>query len=107
MTSCRFPPGKTGGLIEAEVVRNTIREDGSGFRRVKPAASLKPVPKLRSLENARPEFPPGKTGGLIEAWLRLSRQQAASCFRRVKPAASLKPRRRGSPLRLLNAVSAG
>ena len=36
-----FPPGKSGGLIEASVSGNQTMASGTGFRRVNPAASLK------------------------------------------------------------------
>ena len=63
----RFPPGKSGGLIEA------ISADAG----VSPPSG---------------EFPPGKSGGLIEASAlpARSRPPVTLGFRRVNPAASLK-----------------
>ena len=86
----RFPPGKSGGLIEAgpmvddleadcmsfrrvnpaaslkQDLAGAVAADAVGFRRVNPAASLKQVdPGGCSLESGM--FPPGKSGGLIEA----------------------------------------
>ena len=62
-----FPPGKSGGLIEASV----------------------PI-EIETVSVA--EFPPGKSGGLIEASSSPPcRSRARSSFRRVNPAASLKP----------------
>ena len=64
----KFPPGKSGGLIEARSGDDSTSPD-------------------------RAEFPPGKSGGLIEA--KTSPQFSLSLwnprFRRVNPAASLKP----------------
>ena len=59
-----FPLGKTGGLIEAATSRAQPAR-GTCFRWVKPAASLKPCPRVYTV---RPTL----------------------CFRWVKPAASLK-----------------
>ena len=64
----RFPPGKSGGLIEARTATRASRSAIKCFRRVNPAASLKP------------------------ACVRLSSRGADCCFRRVNPAASLKHR---------------
>ena len=88
-----FPPGKSGGLIEArpawaassacswsfrrvnpaaslkrhgEAIGFSIQD---GFRRVNPAASLKRSQGQRQVDH-RGQFPPGKSGGLIEAWHR-------------------------------------
>ena len=61
----QFPLGKTGGLIEADYVRN---------------ASC----------SRRWVFPLGKTGGLIEAGHEPDRSRDLRGFRWVKPAASLK-----------------
>ena len=38
-----FPPGKSGGLIEASPMTRTWHTVTAGFRRVNPAASLKPL----------------------------------------------------------------
>ena len=113
-TALRFPPGKSGGLIEAAVSARPMAQH-VGFRRVNPAASLKradrhqrcqrrrgsfrrvnPAASLKllvdnRLVDNRLVFPPGKSGGLIEArhrWLKIVR--SGVCFRRVNPAASLK-----------------
>ena len=60
-----FPPGKSGGLIEA-------CHRGRG-------------------EPAYGKFPPGKSGGLIEASSPMNSAVVTGCrFRRVNPAASLK-----------------
>ena len=88
--------------------------DVKGFRWVKPAASLKPVParvgegvkhRFRWVKPAaslkrwpfplpppgRSEFPLGKTGGLIEAQPdQCDAREGNGGFRWVKPAASLK-----------------
>ena len=87
-----FPPGKSGGLIEA----------GRGSRRRSLPCSWFPPGKSGGLIEAyrhqfrRPRdrhlFPPGKSGGLIEA--RRSTSPSRRCrsrFRRANPAASLKP----------------
>ena len=60
-----FPLGKTGGLIEAPVVRIALAK-ALGFRWVKPAASLKHS-LFSGLRVPTQKFPLGKTGGLIEA----------------------------------------
>ena len=61
-----FPPGKSGGLIEARVASYNSTFLYWRFRRVNPAASLK---RLRGSDNNyyTDPFPPGKSGGLIEA----------------------------------------
>ena len=52
-TEVKFPPGKSGGLIEASQPAACRTGDGSRFRRVNPAASLKlghqafPLPEER------------------------------------------------------------
>ena len=85
-----FPPGKSGGLIEARCPCLRAAVQPRRFRRVNPAASLKPdVPALAAPE--APEFPPGKSGGLIEAPWHGSFAARPERFRRVNPAASLKP----------------
>ena len=85
-----FPPGKSGGLIEASHTR-TVRVAGAEcFRRVNPAASLKRPPVLPSAPSSA-SFPPGKSGGLIEAVDQAAAAAVAEPgFRRVNPAASLK-----------------
>ena len=111
-----FPPGKSGGLIEALLLLADAVDGGLRFRRVNPAASLKPRPlcgpswpagnvfppgksgglieavwrSRRGCYRHRP-FPPGKSGGLIEAALALFHRATRFLrFRRVNPAASLK-----------------
>ena len=86
-----FPPGKSGGLIEAWLVSDYEDEYGPGFRRVNPAASLKPSAKNPGSLSSAPRFPPGKSGGLIEAPSRRYGHLPSRGFRRVNPAASLKP----------------
>ena len=64
----RFPPGKSGGLIEAQRLPLHSSRWAGCFRRVNPAASLKH--DSRRSEPGFPDlvvFPPGKSGGLIEA----------------------------------------
>ena len=61
-----FPPGKSGGLIEASTARLVCSRSSSRFRRVNPAASL-------------------KLGWA--AWVEVI---GIDGFRRVNPAASLK-----------------
>ena len=61
-----FPPGKSGGLIEA---------------RMWLAVTISPE-----------MFPPGKSGGLIEAGDAGQQRGVLTRFRRVNPAASLKHR---------------
>ena len=86
----KFPPGKSGGLIEAGYKVHSDLTYLPGFRRVNPAASLKrcaraaiartrcrfrrvnPAASLKQflgtqLHRAAGAFPPGKSGGLIEA----------------------------------------
>ena len=110
-----FPPGKSGGLIEASCLvfqcspcacsfrrvnpaaslkqrahRGRARE-ARCFRRVNPAASLKRVHYRQVLHGVRDVFPPGKSGGLIEARPAPDvRCAVRKRFRRVNPAASLK-----------------
>ena len=61
-----FPPGKSGGLIEASADDATpLALRDIGFRRVNPAASLKHLVSGRVVRCV--PFPPGKSGGLIEA----------------------------------------
>ena len=75
-----FPPGKSGGLIEASRIHPDV-----------PTSSRR--------------FPPGKSGGLIEAsWQGYSRGAVHHGFRRVNPAASLK---RGSTRREIALVYTG
>ena len=79
----RFPPGKSGGLIEAQGDQAAVRLLAEGF-------------------------PPGKSGGLIEAvygWR--VRLWGGRCFRRVNPAASLKQHLAGDVELALEVVSAG
>ena len=78
-----FPPGKTGGLIEATPPPNSSQVQPASFRRVKPAASL----KHRRVQ----QHPKDVAGG----------------FRRVKPAASLKLDQRIMTDALADQVSAG
>ena len=103
-----FPPGKSGGLIEAGCSASAAARCRSGFRRVNPAASLKQQARASYLKTLS-EFPPGKSGGLIEA-----RAPAPTCsvwtpgrFRRVNPAASLKLEQRGGRVNNKERVSAG
>ena len=78
-----FPLGKTGGLIEARVVRVGL------------------VARVNA-------FPLGKTGGLIEAMsCSGSTHSAPPSFRWVKPAASLKPATTSAPSPSNTTVSAG
>ena len=77
-----FPPGKSGGLIEAQRLRPGGYAGHGGFRRVNSAASLK-----RAGRGHCPCF-----------WDR---------FRRVNPAASLKLNKRRRERMLLPWVSAG
>ena len=80
-----FPPGKSGGLIEATTLDPPVPQfppgkasaraawcgTPRGFRRVNPAASLKRMTCKacsRLDQSVGSWFPPGKSGGLIEAW---------------------------------------
>ena len=91
-----FPPGKSGGLIEAVSCATSRTPAPAGFRRVNPAASLKrSVPRVQPYSPVRSSFrrvnpaaslKPQKTRG--------GRAQSVAGFRRVNPAASLKPGRR-------------
>ena len=66
VVSRKFPPGKSGGLIEAMGSFVGILQEHDGFRRVNPAASLK-LPMACDARRPDAMFPPGKSGGLIEA----------------------------------------
>ena len=85
-----FPPDKSGGLIEARGHIFRHRHGCVGFRRINPAASLKPVRPSRTVKTSSATFPPDKSGGLIEACSARPRSCFGSRFRRVNPAASLK-----------------
>ena len=86
-----FPPGKTGGLIEA-LPPLRIRPAPPGFPPGKTGGLIEAFIQTARTTTRRRRFPPGKTGGLIEASVRSTTLPPVPRFRRVKPAASLKPR---------------
>ena len=61
-----FPPGNSGGPIEAPCVPPPHSAAAPGFRRVIPAAPLKLPSRHRRVQNHH-QFPPGNSGGPIEA----------------------------------------
>ena len=118
VTAPEFPPGNSGGPIEATWFQLSTTILLLCFRRVIPAAPLKRIPPDRAPPAAArfppgnsggpieaiaysvydtnfvKEFPPGNSGGPIEA--DCEKYEAAmvlGCFRRVIPAAPLKHRR--------------
>ena len=86
-----FPPGKSGGLIEAPRTWRRFRSASCRFRRVNPAASLKHMdraalgtPRLLGFRRVNP------AASLKRYTLEVSSGAAMPGFRRVNPAASLK-----------------
>ena len=87
-----FPPGKSGGLIEAVTYGRCVASWTSwGFRRVNPAASLKPHGPIAGSAYYQSGFRRvNPAASLKQAAVRLGGQADAGGFRRVNPAASLK-----------------
>ena len=92
-----FPPGKSGGLIEAPIAhRKVIQSTAGAFPPGKSGGLIEAryhASHRRALLSGA--FPPGKSGGLIEAHFdarrcKLVQRLRRSSFRRVNPAASLK-----------------
>ena len=87
----KFPPGKSGGLIEAGLDRALALPAQQTFPPGKSGGLIEASHPHSATVTAR-TFPPGKSGGLIEATGAGSVGAAGSArFRRVNPAASLKP----------------
>ena len=102
----RFPPGKSGGLIEADRVVNAA----SPSKVFPPGKSGGLIEAGLPVDDqaGRSKFPPGKSGGLIEALTLPARPASRSgCFRRVNPAASLKQGVAKTAQHEIEGVSAG
>ena len=88
-----FPPGKSGGLIEARDEGMTSKvHDLDLFPPGKSGGLIEAENPPGVLPMLPPRFPPGKSGGLIEAFFNaINASLRIASFRRVNPAASLKP----------------
>ena len=89
-TGSLFPPGKSGGLIEARSRSATVAMAAKVFPPGK-SGGLIEARRIGRISNLAFTFPPGKSGGLIEA--QIDSQDniwLTTRFRGVNPAASLK-----------------
>ena len=104
-----FPPGKSGGLIEAMLITCTGFSNPYRFPPGKSGGLIEAAyPAREGLSSYRTVFPPGKSGGLIEATVTgTCGSQTTPGFRRVNPAASLKRYSRAHPPQRMPPVSAG
>ena len=98
-TGIAFPPGNSGGLIEAGRSAGSRARGPWWF----PPGNSGGLIEARTSRQRSPaphrQFPPGNSGGLIEAMRPNKERWGTGSFRRVIPAASLKRLRRATGCR--------